>query len=251
MADNNAALTIAGDQFLALSYTPDELRELIRDNLGDGSFNVNSVERVRVPSGGARSWEVTDLDSKSGVASTPEIHGIIIYWHATRTFYRAAYSGENNPPDCSSPDGVQGYGDPGVLCDTCPFSKWGSDIKGGRGQACRLQRVLYVLRPNELIPVAVQLPPTSLQPASVYFQRLMSRGIKHHEVSTRISLESVDKPPTPKYSRAAFAVGDRLTPDQIAVVRQMRDSLIPFLTVRRTETVETSEDDQLEDDQPL
>lgn len=28
------------------------------------------------------------------------------------------------PAECFSPDGIQGYGNPGIPCDSCPLSKW-------------------------------------------------------------------------------------------------------------------------------
>ena len=153
---SNTDLTvIGGHSFLALKFAPDELRQLVEDNIGGGSVNPTSFDRVRVPSGGAKTWEVPNLDAKDGVESAREINGIILFWHDTRTYWQEAYTGEMRQPDCSSPDGVTGYGDPGGSCDMCPLSQWGSDPHGGRGQACKAQRIIYILRPNELMPMAI------------------------------------------------------------------------------------------------
>lgn len=47
--------------------------------------------------------------------------------------YRREKDNMKAPPDCKSPNGIQGYGDPGILCAECPLSKWGvKDPKTGK-----------------------------------------------------------------------------------------------------------------------
>jgi hypothetical protein len=54
-------------------------------------------------------------------------------------------------PLCISPNAIQGYGDPGVLCAECPFARWGEkDPKTGKGTPpeCRL-RYHYLVETDE------------------------------------------------------------------------------------------------------
>jgi hypothetical protein len=60
-------------------------------------------------------------------------------------------------------------GKPGGDCHKCPLAQFGSavDQKGqpGKGQACKSMRMLLFLRQDDMIPMIVNLPPTSLQNA--------------------------------------------------------------------------------------
>lgn len=49
--------------------------------------------------------------------------------------FREYMPDRSKAPVCFSPNGVQGFGDPGILCAACPLSKWGAkDPKTGRSQ---------------------------------------------------------------------------------------------------------------------
>ena len=82
-----------------------------------------------------------------------------------------------------------------------------------------------------------------------FFLRLASRGIRYHEMMVTLSLEQIEKPPTPKYSRVVFAAGERLNEPQSAVVRQMRDALISHLQARRPDVVDETVNGDI--DRPL
>jgi hypothetical protein len=164
-----------------------------------------------------------------------------------------------SPPDCSSPDGDAGIGwnrtEEGEErydvdgtqtwigshnCETCALNQFGSADKGD-GKACKEVRMLFLLQPGEILPMAVALPPTSLRPATAYFLRLAQRGISYHQVETEISLEAV-KGQFP-YAVATFKALRKLDEDELARLAALREQLTPMLAAVsvRVEDLEGSE----------
>lgn len=185
---------LRADAFAALRGDPAELLQTMRDNVGGGALTEFDLDRVKVPAGGATTWEVPGLET----SSTQALDGIIVHWREPRAYWSRPLedSGGSAAPDCSSPDGVRGVGDPGGACEPCPLNQWGTATRNGvtgRGKACRQTRLLLMLRPDDLLPVAVIAPPTSLGPLRKYFLRLVGRSMPYHSVVTRLRLARVGK----------------------------------------------------------
>lgn len=101
------------------------------------------------------------------------------------------YEGKYDPnnlmnPDCYaySPDGVNMAPHPSVAeprnadCATCPNNQWGSDPSGGKGKACKNQRVLALIpastKPEEVADAEVavaKLPVTSASNFGTYVNK--------------------------------------------------------------------------------
>ncbi len=60
---------------------------------------------------------------------------------------------------------------------------------GGRGQACKQIKQLFLLRGSLLLPEVVTLPPTSLKAAKQYLLKLTSQGVPYYAVVTRIDVK--------------------------------------------------------------
>ena len=101
--------------------------------------------------------------------------------------------GTVTPPACSSPDGIKGTGDPGGLCHLCPMSKFGSDPReGSNGQACKEKQMLFLLRPDSILPLVVQAPSTSIRNVFDYTMSLANdQEMPFHHVYTELTLEKV------------------------------------------------------------
>ena len=72
------------------------------------------------------------------------------------------------------------------------MAQFGSATKDGkpaRGQACKATRLLFMVRPGDLIPIAVVAPPSSLKGVKTYFLRMASQSIPFYGVVTALSLE--------------------------------------------------------------
>lgn len=177
-----------------------ELAEVLADNFGPDGMSAGDLERVRIPAGGGAAWEVPTLE---GIEPIKAIEGIILSWTSPRSFWSESIemTGGDTPPDCFSDDGEFGQGvygpgsddNPTGRCEDCPMNAWGSAALNGssdsRGKACKEMRLLYVLRPGEVIPLAVQLPPTSIAPLRKYFLKLASAGLSYYSVVTKLELE--------------------------------------------------------------
>lgn len=205
-----------------------DLAEVIRENVGGGGIGRFDLDRVKIPAGGGTTWEVPTLE---GAEPFKELAGVVVQFADQRAFWRARYGsgGGDAPPDCSSADLVMGVGDPGVPCDECPFSKFGTAVRQdgseGRGQACRLVRVLYMVLPHSILPVVVAVPPGSLKTVRKYFLRLASQGIPYHGVVTRLRLRSARSVDGVEYSEVEPLFGGRLAPEDKARIAPLKAML--------------------------
>ena len=133
---------------------------------------------VKIPSGGQLQFELTGEDPDNPDYAR-YLEGIILYSHNANAYWIAGKGEDDNaPPDCQSTDGKIGYGHPGGLCADCPYNRFGSDTKGtGKGKACKNQRIIYLLRSGEVMPIQLSLSPTSLRPYSDFVKQRLSPGV--------------------------------------------------------------------------
>lgn len=220
-------------EYAALATADGLSVDVLRENIGTGGMRVFDLDRVKVPAGGGRAWEIPELDGSVNAANS--IEGVIVAWRDPRAYWRLSLdeSGGGAPPDCSSDDGVLGRGEFGVgsdahpsgECATCPMSQWGSKPDGGNAQACKQMRLLFILQPDNLLPLALFAPPTSIGPIKRYFMRLSTRGIRYYEVVTALSLTHAESNGGITYSQVEPRLVGRLSADDAARVKAYSDSI--------------------------
>jgi hypothetical protein len=213
--------------FVIFNTKLEQIREAMEANVGDGGLTAGDFDRIKVPAGGGTAWTIQGLD---GEEILKEVAGIVVAWRDTRAYWSVPMeqSEGNMPPDCYSLDARTGTGKPGGDCHKCPLAQFGSDA-GGPGQACKLVRQLFLIREENLLPETVNLPPSSIKPARQYFLRLASKGVPCYSVITRIGLEKTRNAQGIVYSRATFASGGRLTPEQARRAKEYAAMIDPFL----------------------
>jgi hypothetical protein len=228
------------NDFKALAPATDgfTIDQVMKSNFPRG-IDQNNLKRVKVPSGGATSWEVQTIE---GEKSVKEICGIIVATREIRAYYDTPYDGSNAPPACYSPDGIHGHGDPGGSCGNCPLSKWGSDSKQ-RGQACQLRRMLLILPEDNILPMVISAPPGSLKNMEDYFGGLSGEMLPHYAVVTSMQLEKDKNPDGIPFSRVAPRFVRKLRPEEI-------ESLKEYMTVVLPAFQTMSAVDEPEDDKP-
>ncbi len=161
-----------------------------------------SFTRVKIPSGGGLAFELPGEDDDEPDLAK-EVRGVILFHHPVNAFWEAEYTGQNNPPDCSSFDGKFGEGNPGGNCKVCPNNQWGSDEQGGK--ACKNMRRIYILQEGEIFPLLLTLPPTSLGNFSRYItRRILQKGLRTHKVVTKVTLKKATSSGGISYSQASF-----------------------------------------------
>jgi hypothetical protein len=204
--------TIETGRFLALNQDPG----FIQGNLADGEeVDEFSLPRVKIPAGGATTWEVPTL---AGMTPMRELEGIVVYFKLTRSYWPDKEP-TGTPPTCRSHDSIIGIGDPGGQCRTCPLAQFGS-ADDGAGQACGLKEIWFLLRPESFLPVVLSLPAMSLKAAKQYrFGQLGSAGVQISSVMTSIKLEADTNGTGKKYSRAVPTLAGILTQEEAQAAR--------------------------------
>jgi len=112
-----------------------------------------------------------DLNLGTGT-EVEEFQGILLHYRDSRAYWEGSFKGGGEMPQCISRDAITGEGEPGGDCSHCPFSQWGS-APAGKGQACRLSRTLYILRPESLLPLTLRLSPGQLMEQMTYITFLL------------------------------------------------------------------------------
>lgn len=241
MAGKDLAV-VPASEYAVTKMDTSNLLETIRANIGGQQLTEFDLDRVKIPSGGGKAWDVPTLE---GSELTQVLQGVIVYWKDTRAYWKASFDeqGGGQSPDCSSHDAIHGSGDPGVAgpmldggfrdCSGCPMAVFGSDSReGSNAQACKLVRQLFFLTPGDLIPLVVSLPPTSVGEANRYFLRLSRAGVPYFNVITNIALTQEKSGGNITYSRASFSLAARLEGEDAAAIQAYADVMRP--TFERT-----------------
>jgi hypothetical protein len=245
MTTNEIAI-IEASQFPALVSDGDtDLAEVIAENLGGDGLQPRDLDRVPIPGGGGTTWEIESL---VGTESFRELEGIIIAQQTARKFWSQSLdeSDETTPPDCASDEGHVGSGIFGVGsslhpsgdCATCPMNQWGSgsdDPSSDKGpKACREGKLLYLLRPGDIIPSTLLLPPTSLNDYRDYMKALTKSRLFFHSVVTKFSLEKAESGGK-RWSIVKPSLGGVLDPETAATARALGVTLKTAYNARMAE----------------
>lgn len=235
--DTTASEALAArPQFAILSQGAEGVREALAENLGAEDVGPNDLDRIRIPAGGGRSWTIPSIN---GEDEAKEFSGVIVAVKVVRSYWQNEYTGEGNPPDCFSDDGLQGHGNPGVACAACPLNQWGS--AKGSGKACKERRLLFVLREGDFLPVVVSLPPASIQPFKKYLMRLSSQGLPYSSVVTTFALEADKNSTGIQFSKAKLSAGAVLSSEEAAGIKDYADQIRPLIARVRDEVTSATE----------
>lgn len=219
--EGSTALATVSQQYPALAGGGERARAL-QENLGGDKLGLSDLNRIKVPAAGGTAWAV---QAPSGEDHVKAIEGIIVAIERRRAFWASAGVSQT-PPDCYSSDCVTGIGRPGGVCDACPMNAFGSakkpDGSPGRGKACKETRLLFLLRPGEILPDVVSVPPGSIRTLRPFLTRL-SRPVRHYVTS--LSLAKATNKDGTAFSQVAPSVVRDLSPAEAAVVDQYATGL--------------------------
>ncbi len=182
-----------------------------------------SFERIKIPAGGTTIFEIPGDDPNEPEA-VKEFSAVILFHHPLNSYYKDAYTGGSNPPDCGSFDGITGIGTPGGNCKTCSYNEFGSG-ENGNAKACKNRRRIYLLREGEIFPMILSLPTGSLKDFSRYLMRQLSKGNKSNAVVTRFSLKKATNNSGILYSQAQFAVDRKLTSEEYVLISNLSEQV--------------------------
>lgn len=211
-------------------FSPDEIMDSI------GKQSVRNLEKIKVPSGGSIVWEVIGEDGEPDVVKTLE--AVIVETQDTRQWYAKKYSGGNEPPDCVSIDMINGVpGDdcpPEITgnCQTCPKNQWGSavDDEGNptNGKACQERKLVLMYREDDMVPLLLSIPPTSL----TVFEKDMGRiaVAKRRPIWAMVWKFSLTKEKNARnieYSQVKAEFVRNLKEEEVLAMRELRKQFVP------------------------
>ncbi|HUV74240.1 MAG TPA: hypothetical protein VMW79_08020 [Anaerolineae bacterium] len=178
------------------------LQDIVTINMGGQGIDPNKLDRVKVPSGGNLAWEV--IDENGEPEPRKELVGVIVGQFPTRVYYATEYTGGNESPDCSSQDGINGVPQESGLgyggkCSSCPKSQWAN----GQKPECSQRKKLLLLEPDSILPLVIDVPPTSLDPVDKYLLRITKKKVLFFQCVTSLKLSKEKNKGGIEYARIA------------------------------------------------
>lgn len=235
----STALTIYDPSQMAVLREPESLG-VMQAALNEMGITQFQLGRVRVPGGGMTAFQVPTLEGEDVVQEMD----IVLAWVKgnEKAWYRQSFdeSGGGTPPDCSSHDGVTGFGNneldgspdaepQSYQCASCHWNQWGSKraAEGGtrKGKDCADLSFMYFFYGEGRLPMLMVVPPTSGKALLDYNIKLMNFGRSPYGVVTRMSLRRVEGDGVPNYAVLQFSAVGILDEEAAGRVQQMSDAV--------------------------
>ncbi len=204
----DAAPVPVDSSYLALT---NNAMSIIRDNLKSQPLSLDLFDVVKSPSGGATVFSVPGL---AGEEAEKELTGIILDYMTPRAYWDTPDPVEGTPPVCLSQNSIISHD--GKACARCPYNDFGSKDGESNAKACKESVLLFLLRPNNIIPLLVRVPVTSKPRFLKYSTRLLSTLTPISSVVTRITLEKATSKQGKPYALFNFQTIGTLTPEEAA-----------------------------------
>lgn len=206
--------------YLIARMEREDLAEILHDNLGNDGIQANKLDRVKIPSGGSPVFTISTVEGEDAVKT---MTGVVVGWRDNRGYWAKSIDedGGGKPPLCFSPDGRNGYGDPGGECAVCPYSQFQGDEK----PKCKSTVPVYFLEVGKVIPSILQLPVSSLQVFKSYCRRLANEALFYWAVETEVGLVKAKNATGIDYSEATFRLTRRLEPDERSKFRDYKTTV--------------------------
>jgi len=181
---------------------------VIRENLKNQPLALDFFDVVKSPSGGSTVFSVPGLN---GDEPETELTGIILDYTTPRAYWHTPEPVEGTPPDCMSVNSI--ISADGKSCAHCPYNDFGSKDGESNAKACKESVLLFLLRPNTILPLLVRVPVTSKNRFLKYTTRLAGALTPINGVVTRITLERATSKGGKPFALFKFEVGSTLDMD--------------------------------------
>lgn len=206
LCKDTADVSINDKGYIALSGN---VIDVIKGNLKNQPISLQLFDVVKAPSGGATVFTIPGV---TGDEIEKELTGIILDYSTPRAYWENAEPVEGTPPDCFSTDSMVSHN--GKICASCPFNTYGSKNGDSGAKACKETVVLYLLRPNNIMPLVVRVPVSSKLIFQKYAARLAGKMLPVNSVVTHISLEKKVSRSGQTYASYAFEMVEELSAEQ-------------------------------------
>ena len=207
-----SSLAPVDSTYLALS---NNALDIIRANLKSQPLTLDLFDIVKSPSGGSTVFEVPGL---AGNEAEKELSGTILDYTTPRAYWDTPDPVEGTPPVCMSQNSIMSHD--GKSCAMCPYNDFGSKDGESNAKACKESVLLFLLRPNNIIPLLVRVPVTSKTRFLKYSTRLLSNLTPISSVVTKITLEKATSKQGKPYALFNFEAVSMLTPEEADHARE-------------------------------
>ena len=204
----DTSLAPANSVYLALTSNA---LDIIRANLKSQPLTLDLFDLVKSPSGGSTVFEVPGL---AGNEAEKELVGIVLDYTTPRAYWDTPDPVEGTPPICMSQNSIISFD--GKACAHCPYNDFGSKDGESNAKACKESVLLFLLRPDNIIPLLVRVPVTSKPRFLKYSTRLLSTLRPINSIVTRITLEKATSKQGKPYALFNFEAVSVLTPEEAA-----------------------------------
>jgi len=208
----NLSLAPVDSSYIALSSNA---LDIIRENLKHQPMSLDLFDIVKSPSGGSTVFSVPGL---AGDEAEKELTGIILDYTTPRAYWDTPDPVEGTPPVCLSADSI--VSSDGKPCAMCPFNDFGSKDGETNAKACKESVLLFLLRPNSIMPLLVRVPVTSKPRFLKYMARLVGTLTPISGVVTKITLEKATSKSGKPYALFNFNAVSVLSPEETALAKE-------------------------------
>ena len=210
-AGADLSLASADSGYVALSSNA---LDIIRDNLKSQPLSLDLFDVVKSPSGGSTVFSVPGL---SGDEAERELTGIVLDFTTPRAYWDTPDPVEGMPPKCMSANSI--ISADGKACAHCVYNDFGSKDGDSNAKACKESVLLFLLRPDNILPLLVRVPVTSKARFLKYTARLAGSLTPISGVVTKITLERATSKGGKPYALFKFEAVSKLSPDEAAKAR--------------------------------
>jgi hypothetical protein len=184
--------------------------DIIGENLKNQPLSSQLFDIIKSPAGGTTAFTVPSL---SGEDIEKELTGIIIDYTTPRAYWDTPDPVEGTPPVCYSRNSLTSYPD-GKPCSRCQFNTFGSKNGDTNAKACKESISIFLLRPDNILPIIVRVPVSSKLAFMKYTTRLVSSLTPISGVVTKITLEKKTNKTGQPYAAYSFEAVNALSTDE-------------------------------------
>lgn len=208
---HKTSLTPVNSNYIALT---NNALDIIRENLKNQPLSFQLFDIVKSPSGGSTSFSVPGL---AGDEMYKELTGVVLDYMTPRAYWDTPDPVEGTPPVCYSPNSL--ISSDGKPCSHCQFNDFGSKDGDSNAKACKESVMIFLLRPDNIMPIIVRVPVSSKLIFQRYMTRLIGKMMPLCGVVTKITLEKTTNRTGQPYSLYNFEVVATLSPEETTKAR--------------------------------
>jgi len=207
--------------------------DIISENLKGQALSYALFDTIKSPSGGITSFSVPGV---SGEMMEKELIGIILDYSTPRAYWDTPDPVEGTPPVCYSADSL--ISSDGKPCKNCQFNDFGSKNGGEtNAKACKESVQIFLLRPDNIMPVIVRVPVSSKVLFQKYMTRLVGRMIPLSGVVTRITLDKATSRDGKPYATYNFEAVETLSHEEAATAKAFGAKFMETLNAADVEPI--------------